>query len=239
MKKNLRIDRLAKREERNTIKKIFYLTIVSAILAIILFTTGIQILGRFADFLEIIFPGKSSQQTDGSLQPSPPQLDRLPIATNSATLKVSGFSAGAASVDIYLNDQQIAEAEVNSEKFLFDNLPLKRGENTISAKAKSQSGKLSDFSQTLTILLDIDKPLLEIEAPNDGQTFSGDNRIKVSGTTEGTAQVYANGFLANVDSEGKFDVFVPVVEGETTIEVKSVDEAGNTTSQMRKINYKK
>ena len=239
MKRTIRIERLGKKEEKVLIRKIFYLTIISIVLAVILFTLGIQILGRFADLLEIIFPNRGNQQTIESSLPTPPLIDKLPAATNSARLIVSGFATGASYVDIYSDEQKVGDSEVVNEKFIFDNLELKNGENNISAIAKTASGKISSSSATFKIILDIEKPSLEIETPIVGQSFSGNNRIKVSGKTDSDSQVYANGFLANVDPSGKFEVYVPVLEGETTLEIKAIDEAGNVISETRKITYKK
>ena len=160
-------------------------------------------------------------------------------ATNSANLTISGFSQDETKVVIYNDLQNVGEAEVESGKFQFENLKLKDGQNEISAKAISKSGKESDFSGSVKIILDKEPPKLEEDTPSEGQSFSQDNRIKVSGKTDKDAQVYANGFLASVTAEGNFEVLVPVLEGETTIEIKATDDAGNTKVESRKVNFKK
>lgn len=140
-------------------------------------------------------------------------------------------------MEIYLNSINVGETEVVGGKFEFKNFRLKNGENKISLKAINQAGKASGFSQELTILLDKDEPDLKIESPQEDQTFSGNNKIKVSGETEKDAQVLANGFLANVDFNGKFEVTIPLNEGENNIEVKAQDEAGNSKIVEIKVNF--
>lgn len=235
-KRNTRLQKLAKKEESKAVKRIFYLFIVSFVLIVFLFTVGVQILGKFADFLEIIFKkdGTSEQNTSLGI----PILDSLPEATNSAKLSVSGFATNGQKIEIYLNDQRISETNIEGGKFVYDDLTLVKGENKISVKS-AQDNQLSDFSQVKTVIFDNDEPSLEISNPQEGQIFSGDRRIKVSGKTEKDAQVYANGFLASVSSSGDFEVQVPLNEGENTIEIKAVDEAGNSKAQTRKVQYKK
>jgi len=239
LKKTSRLERFARREEKATLKRIVYLSIFSIILAVLLFTLGIPFLGKFVDVLDIFFKDKNESQLSSSDSPRPPKIDDLPSATNSATLAIFGFSDESTSVAIYLDSKKIGEAQVKDGKFTYQDLILQNGENSISAKAQKGLELESDFSQVLTITLDKDEPALEVENPFEGQSFSGNNRILVSGKTDSDAQVYANGFLANIDQDGKFEVFVPILEGETTLEVKAIDEAGNVKIEKRKVNFRK
>ena len=239
IKRTPRLERLSRREERKVVKRIVYLSLFSIILAVFLITLGIPLLGKFADFLNLVFRKNEISQVDTKSTPRPPILDSLPQATNSASLAISGFSQDETKVVIYNDSQNVGEAEVVSGKFQFENLKLKDGQNEISVKAISKSGQESDLSQSVKIILDKEPPKLEVESPSEGQSFSQDNRIKVSGKTDKEAQVYANGFLASVTADGNFEVFVPVLEGETTIEIKATDDAGNTKVESRKVNFKK
>jgi hypothetical protein len=239
LKRTSRLEKLAKKEERATIKRIIYLSGLSLILAIFLFTLGVPLLGKFADFANTIFQKNETSTSSDKSVTQPPIVDLLPAATNSAHLAVSGFADEAKTVEAFVDSQKVGETQVKTGKFAFDDLVLKKGENKISVKAISQDGKESDFSKIQTVILDQEEPKLEVETPGEGQSFSGDNRIKVLGKTDQNAQVFANGFLALVDSEGKFEVFVPVVEGENTIEIKAQDAAGNTKVETRKVNFRK
>lgn len=238
MRKTTRIERLAKREERVIVRRVISFSILTIILGIFLFTLGIPILGKFADFLEVIFKKDGEQAASVAKTPQPPTLDELPQATNSAKLAVSGFTSDGETVEIHLNGEKVGQVKVGERKFIYEDLVLKDGENKISAKAVVDD-KQSDLATTKTVVLDKEAPKLEIETPSEGQSFSGNNRIKVLGKTDRDAQVFANGFLASVDIEGKFEVLVPVAEGESTIEVKAQDLAGNTKVETRKVNFKK
>lgn len=237
-RKTLRVERLARREERKIVRRIVTLSIVSAVIAVFLFTLGIPILGNFADFLGGIF-GNSQQTASGQGAPVAPRIENVPTATNSARLSIIGFSSASKYVDIYLNGDKVGKADVYDGKFEYGDISLANGENKIEAKALNEAGTESDFSSGHVIILDRDEPKLEVEGPTEGQYFFGNNRIKVSGSTESDSQVFANGFLASVASDGKFEVFLSLSEGENNIEIKAVDAAGNTKTETRKVTFRK
>lgn len=231
-----RVDLLTKREERSQLKKAFYLAVVSLMIAFFLFSFGIGVLSGFADILNKIF-NNEGESTNTNEPAQMPILDSLPNATSSAKLKVSGFAFGADKVIFFVNGEKSGEVEVSADKFSFENLTLIDGVNEISAKSLSPDQVESDFSKRNDVILDRIAPELIIESPTEGQTFSGTNRISVKGKTEKDAQVYAGGFLANVNPEGNFEVFVPLIEGDNEIEVKTVDVAGNNNSKKIKVRF--
>src|SRR3989344_3699471 len=104
MKQRYRINRLAKKEEAATVKRIFALSAISALLALFMFTLGIPLLGKFADFLELIFGSQNKQQSQDEKNISTPNLEPIPAATNSANLNIRGFAADGESVELFLNN---------------------------------------------------------------------------------------------------------------------------------------
>jgi len=239
MKQRYRINRLAKKEETATVKRIFVLSVISGLLAIFMFTMGIPLLGKFADFLELILGSRNQSQSQNEKIVSIPNLEPIPAATNSATIDIKGFSSEGNAVEIYLNNNPAAKAEIEGGNFTFEDIQLQSGENTIAAKTLSDTGQESEFSKTLNVRLDTEAPSLTVDAPQENQQFSGNNRIKVSGKTDPESQVYANGFLASVNSEGNWEVSIPVAEGDSSIEVRAIDEAGNITTQKRNVHFSK
>ncbi len=238
MIKKRRIERLARREEKKLINRIFFLSALSIIIAIFIFTLGVPILSRFADFTGSIFNSSRDGENAEDVFLSIPILDTLPEATNSSKLFISGFASNAQKVKIFLDESEEAEVSVEGGKFRFDNIILKIGENRIFAKSISGE-KESGPSDSAVIIFDEDEPMLEVETPIEGQTITGNNRIRVFGKTDKDAQVYANGFSGSTNAEGVFELVVPLVVGENTIEVKAVDEAGNSKIETRKVNFRK
>lgn len=240
MRKSTRIDKLAKKEERSIVRRIVLLSLVSLVLAGLLFTFGITALGKFADVLEIIFKSRTEETVQDQSFLSPLLDDDLPSATNEAEFVVRGFASNGKFVNIYLDEVSVVQTQIIENKFESDEITLKEGSNKIRAKAVGENSAESDFSGAKIIVFDNQEPRLEVETPIDDQYFSGaNNRLRVSGKTDNDSQIFANGFLASVNFEGKFEVFVPVGEGETIIEIKAVDSAGNSKIEDRKIHYQK
>lgn len=239
MRQQYRINRLAKKEEAATVKRIFALSAISVLLAIFMFTLGIPLLGKFADILELILGSRDQSQSQDEKIASAPNLDPIPAATNSASIDIKGFASEGNAVELYLNNNPAAKVDVAGGNFIFEHIQLQNGENTIAAKSLSASGQESDFSKTLAIKLDTEAPVLTVENPQENQSFSINNRIKVSGKTDQDSQVYANGFLANINSEGQFEISIPVAEGDSQVEIRAIDEAGNVTSEKRSIHFSK
>lgn len=237
MRRINRVQRLARKEEKDIVKRIFLLSIVSIILIFVLVTVGITALGKFSDFLDVVFKDdKELVMEETNLLP--PILDNISGSTNNESLKVTGFSAGSVKVMIYKNAQLSGEVNLEGGKFEYD-LILTEGENEISAKSSKHDGIESDFSIPVVVKLDKTEPKLEVTNPVEGQSFFANSRITVEGKTEHDAQVFVNGFLANVGVEGKFDVNIPLVEGDNDIEVKALDEAGNTNIVKVRVNFRK
>lgn len=238
MKKQIRVNRLSKREEKANVKKAFYFSVISILIVVAFLMFGITALGRFADLLGTVFNNGSQNTIEESGDVAAPVFDNLPSATSSARIKVSGFSNSGEKILFFVNGSEQGETEVIDHQFKYEDLILKSGENKIEAKAVS-GDKSSDFSSAHTIIYDNTPPKLEVETPNDGQSFSGNNRIKVSGKTDSDAQVFVNSFLASIGFDGSFEVFIPVSEGENKIEIRAVDSAGNEKKESRKINFSK
>lgn len=237
MKRISKIERLARKEEKETVKKIFLLSAISIVLAVGLITVGVGVLGRASELFSSLLGGKNKTISQDA-EVRKPIIDTLPEFTKETEITVSGFGEDDSRVTVFINEDLVGESEVLDGKFLVEKVVLTEGENNIYAKAKKGDSE-SQQSEVHRVTVDKFEPKLEIETPSEGQSFSENNRVRVFGKTDSDAQVYANGFLASVSVDGHFEVFVPVAEGETSIEVKALDEAGNSKVETRKISYKK
>lgn len=239
MKKRIqRVDLLTKKQEKLQVKKAVWLSLISIIIAVLILTFGIGVLGGFADLLNKIFTSENSNDgKNTSIQA--PLIDELPSATNSARLKISGLALEGRKVFFYLGDEKTGESDVSGDRFNYEDFILHEGENEVRVKSQGENEAESDFSKSYKVIFDQKEPELVIDSPTEGQTFSGNNRISIKGKSEKNAQVYANGFLANENSDGNFEVFVPLNEGDNEVEVKAIDVAGNSKSQKIKVRFNK
>ena len=172
---------------------------------------------------------------------APPYLNSTYDATNSATLKnVSGNALKDHTVNLYVNDEMIDKASVRDDgTFIFENIKLKSGENTIKTKAIRKDEKESNFSNILTIAYKNSAPKLTIDTPGDNQSFSNkdENPIKVAGKTDSGVKVTVNDFWAVVDSDGNYLYQLKLQNGDNKIMIIATDPAGNTSKTERTVKY--
>lgn len=234
-----RRSRLLRHTERTT-KKNFILSLLG--IAIVIFVAikfGIPLLINFSLFIADRGSGSDVQVTN-SKDPSfisPPVLDPLPIATNSAKVFLSGVGSPNQTVKIYINNSLSSQLPTKDDGSFLLVADIRKGLNTIRAKMVVK-GKESGFSESITITYIDSKPTLELSSPLDGQAFSKDqNTALVSGNTSTGARITVNGFWAIVDDQGNFSYSLPLNSGENQIKVVATDEAGNTTEKEVKVTY--
>lgn len=231
-----RRSRLYRQIEKES-KKNLYLSIFGIIVLIfILAKFGIPALVNFSLFLS------NSKQAGQPVQNStevitPPQLNPLPSATNSADFTLSGKTQPQAMVSLYLNDNLSDKMQAdNNGNFSFKSSYV-QGDNKIYVKAKLNN-ETSDPSDTLDVLFKNTSPTLTVNSPTDGQQFSKDqNTITVSGTTDPGVRVTVNGFWAIVDQSNNFSYQLNLQNGGNDIKIEAVDLAGNKTDKEIKVNY--
>lgn len=228
--------RLRKKVEKHY-RNVFVLTLVGLIILLTaLLIYGPSLLINFSVQLGNL--GKNSSSSDitkdsHSFIPAP-ILDSQMSATNSANIKITGQSSLNEKDDIklYINSElaDISHPKKNGS-FSFDSVELKEGANQIKAVAFVKNDK-SDDSNILTISYIKSAPELSIDEPQDGQSFSGDNKtITVKGKTNPTARVTVNDHIAVIKNDGSYFYTMTLQNGDNKIKVISADEAGNKTEK--------
>jgi len=190
--------------------------------------------------IALFVSGSQATSTDKNTSNSfmfPPALDPLPIATNSALIKISGNSSKNMTVELYINDDLIDKKSVdNNGNFVFD-YQLTPGDSLIKVR-NDNDNKKSDFSPIVTVSYKNAAPNLTIDSPSDGQKFSNDQRdITVSGKTDPGVTVTVNGFWAIIDQNNNYSYNLTLINGDNSIKVDATDQAGNKAEKTIKVNY--
>jgi len=102
------------------------------------------------------------------------------------------------------------------------------GIQTIAVTATDKAGHV--VTKTLQITIDTVPPSLTVMNPQPG-TYIADTVINVTGTTEPGSSVFVNGYNATVFSDGAFYYLLTVSDGKKTINVVSIDAAGNRNTK--------
>lgn len=209
--------------------------LVSIVLLVVLFKWG------FPFLVEVIAGGGSSSMTNNNadtLPPQKPQFYALPEATNSAKLVVEGYTEGLAKVTLLNNGESVGEKDASPDgTFNFD-VQLTSGENYLVVTATDSAGNTSD-QVNKTVNYDNEEVEITITSPAANQEFfgEGNQNIDVVGkVSKVDSHVTVNNAFARVDKDGNFSIRHRLPTGESSIEVKATDSAGNTT--LQKLNVK-
>jgi hypothetical protein len=228
--------RLTRKQEQKT-KKNLALSVLGIILILFLgFKFGIPMLINISSF----FSGsKNDVNTAINTQEfiAPPVLSSNITATSSANISIEGIASKNQTIIPYINNKRFESIKTKDDGNFAIKTYLKPGENTIKAKVAIDE-KESEFSNIITIILKSAPPSLNINSPQDNQSFSKDQEtIEVKGTTDPDVKVTVNGFWAITDDEGNFTYDLKLKGGENKIEIIAEDVAGNKTTKEIKVNY--
>lgn len=230
--------RLSRRLENQT-KKSFIISIIGIIiLAVFVLKFGLPLL---INFTLLISGSKNAPESTNEKNAFIPQpiLNALPSATNSAHTNISGTSITKQTVNLYINGELVDKVAVDKDgNYVFKDVKLSTGVNTIRAKASIDSKKESDFSNEIDIIYKNSEPNLSVSSPEDNKSFSKDeNPITITGKTDPGARVTINNFWAIVKENGDFSYSLSLQNGENQIKIVATDEAGNKKEITKKVTY--
>lgn len=224
--------------KRRNLTRLFVFGALSLGLLIFILSGGLSALANLAFFVS----RSSSPQTTPTPVPvflPPPILSPLPSATNSAQIKLTGFSQKETTIEIFLNEKSQGEIETDDQGQFTQTINLEEDENEIYAVAQNFLGNYSPQSERTRIIFDDEPPELKIEKPADGEKFYQErNRvIEIKGQTETEAQLYLNDHLLVLDSEGKFSTQFKLSEEGNILRFLAKDAASNQTERKLTVFY--
>ncbi len=231
--------RLKRKIERQSRANLFLSIFGVIIILIFALKFGIPMLINFSLLMEAARAHKGTKTPQKqTVFVSSPIMNPIPYATNSATISISGTATSGDNVKLYINNELISQTvPKKSGTFIFNNVTLNQGENTVETKAEINNSQ-SDFSQAEVITYDNKTPSLSIDSPTDGQSFSKDeNPILVKGKTDPGDNVTVNGFWAIVENDGTFSYRLTLTNGDNQIKVITADAAGNKTEKDLHVTY--
>lgn len=210
--------------------------LIYALLAWILpfFIGGLSFLNNFKS------QPKSTTPVSENTTLAPPVLNIPFEATNTATIKIKGYSTPNSSVEIYLDDNLSTTVKVKDDgSFLSDNISLSLGTNNIYGKTVDDKGQKSLPSKPIQVDYSNEKPKLDLNSPSDNQVIQGDKKVTVSGSTNAGKNISltVNGIVVIVDGNGNFSKTIEINDGDNNITVTATDRSGNTTQLSRKVTY--
>lgn len=215
----------------------FYV-LIALVLVFVMFKWG------FSFLIDIIAKtgGSAAQtsQTEGDLvAPQAPVISALPEATNSASLKVEGYTEADVEVEYFINGRRVLSETTDEIGFYEAVLNLESGENLIEIVAKDEAGNESR-SKVSSVEYDFTSPEITIVSPEENQEIFGqlNQTLSVSGeVSEIDADLTINNTYVRLDSNGGFVQEIRLNEGDNEIKIVATDRAGNVSEETISVKY--
>lgn len=229
--------RLARKEE----KRILQQSLIFGGLAVVVIIVFIfAVIPGLIKLTSLFVDNSSFSGPTDTIPPRPPTISSPPIATPSAELAVDGFSEPKSTVILVLNGEQADEVEADEDGTFNIVIPLIEDDNEIVFFAKDEAGNESVTSKTYHVVYDDIPPHIDIQTPEDGQSFElrKNQNITIKGETEQKAKVYLNDRLIFTNSDGSFNGTFQLAEGDNPLTIKAVDQAGNTAEKTISVSFR-
>ena len=160
----------------------------------------------------------------------------------SITVPAEALGDPDARVRIYLTLEGLdaapaGEWPVGTTSLMVIPFQLEKGRNVISATLASSATDESEHSPSVTWILDLNPPKINIASPKDGAEIETPEAL-IRGSTQGETSLIARN-AANSTSistvaarDGSFEFQLPLVQGENEIEITATDPAGNQNTKQ-------
>lgn len=231
--------RLQNRREKDSLKQATKYLVLALTLMFIIVRFGLPALIKMAGFIGDLNSSRRPIETQSPLPLFPPKLNPLPEATNSSQINIRGLAQAGTTIKLFVRGVDLEETIVATDgQFEFKNIHLADGNNEIYTETTNNQGLNSQASETLTIIVDSQAPLLEIASPTGGQRFfDKDNPITVSGKTDPETNLMINNRFGLVKDDGSFSLTLNLNSGDNQIDIIAKDAAGNETKKILTVNY--
>jgi len=164
-------------------------------------------------------------------------IDTPSVATNSASIMVSGQATGFDSIDYYLNNVKSESTTLDKSSIFSAEIgKLNIGENILYAVARTNNGKNSKKTEKFTVMYKRSAPSLQIDKPSNEETVHSQD-VEISGTTDRNTTIHLNNAPIVVNLKGEFVTSTRLKEGDNTLNFKATDVAGNTSEKTIHIIY--
>lgn len=223
--------RQSNKRSKNQYSKQFVVSsaLILIILALIYFG-GLKLIQGLSYFSSSNVENTKTAETD-KIPPSPPSLNAIPEGAKEASIKITGFAEKGTKVRLFLNGSVVATTLASSEgDFIFENVTLKNGPNSLTATSEDAAGNESEQSQNRKIILNPLSPEIILEFPKSDEEVNS-KTIQVKGKALNSKIVTVNDSVAFMEEDGSFSLPVTFSEGENTIRLEATNESGKTTKK--------
>ncbi len=165
------------------------------------------------------------------ISPPPPTLSLSYVATNSATINLTGQSEPGSQVYLTHDNNSVGNIRTDNDGiYKMENVSLNEGNNSFRLVAMDPAGNQSPPSKEYLVEFISKAPELNIESLEDGQTVSS-KKLTIKGSTNPQNRLYLNDRFVMLGSNGSFETTLNLTVGENKLIFVAQDRAGGTTQK--------
>lgn len=226
-------------EQKQDLRKTYLFLGSGFLFLIIFFLIGIPFLVDFSAYLSTLLSPKKTVQKKQARYIQQPQLEVAYEATNSATIKITGFGAINTDTGLYVNNRLVKNVLNKSGSFTFADVNLTLGDNEIYVVAKDKASDKEAKSEILTVAYDNKKPEFTLDNLNDNQEFRLNNQITIKGKLNEEGTVYINDRFVLVNADKTFSTDYQLNDGDNKLKFVVLDKAGNKFEKEITVKFKR
>lgn len=223
--------RRARLEQEKAKRNLILSVLLAIVIGVVFLFVAMPLIFQFAiDFARSNDTGLTFSDT---IPPQRPAFQPPEEYLNKSELELSGYTEANAEVRLIISGQTFATTTANeSGEFTFKE-NLTEGEHSLLVEAADEAGNVN-ASAEYPMNVDLTKPTLTINSPEDGKVFTlrSEKVVKIEGIMSEPGTVYVNGSFGLTDDDGVFTSSLSLGEGENEIKIHGEDRAGNSSDEQ-------
>lgn len=229
-----------RRHERKLRNRLIFSLIVSLVIIYLVLFWGVPTIIDQLSTLRGDSKITPKPASDSGLILAPPTFDLPFEATNSASIKLKGYSTPNSKVEIYLDDSLVDSAQAaENGSFQSKEIELNLGTNNFHGISTDERDNKSLPSKEIKLIFSSEKPPLSVLQPIDSQQFTQERKILISGKTDPSKgiTVKVNDSRVILDAHGNWQDYLELKNGDNIITIEAKDSAGNLSQITRKVTF--
>ncbi len=230
--------RISRKQQQKLVRQ----TVLIAMTAIILLAAFLFfIMPQFIRLADQFFNGTDiASEAQDQVPPQAPILAAPILATNSASLHITGVGEAGSQAVLVVNGERLEDITIDDLGEFEFLVTLVEGENALAVFSIDEAGNESVKTREYQVELDTVAPKIELENLQDGANIDlrKNQIITIKGVTEPKAKVFINDRLVYARADGSFSMNFKLEPGENKIKFRVEDKGGNISEKEITVKFR-
>jgi len=230
--------RRAQIEENKARRNLFLALFVTITLGILFLIFAMPLLFRVV--VQFSQRGNDNTAAGDTFPPQRPVFQPPEEFEKTKDFTLTGYTEAGAKVELVIDGQVVSTTEADQDGAFSFTTSMEEGEHDLLVAATDDAGNTSQ-SSNYPVTIDVTTPSLSIDSPENNATFTvrSEQVVSIIGMLSEPGEVRVNGSRTTTNEDGEFTARLSLAEGENTVVVIGVDDAGNESAPTElKLNYR-